>query len=1010
MQLKILNNQDIIFEWINYDQFNGMEKISKKNDFFTIYSAIWKDGPLYWNNKNKEYIRNSNEIVALKYLKNNKNEKFLKKALKEYSIRKFSDKVKVYGISQDPNTKDYIIVIENKYCEKCGEIYTNTLHEWCKPCQIDYFIDWTSGNEIIDNFIQKMQLKIEGPLNIVFEWISYNQFKDIVKSNYNKTYSAIWNDGPLHYNLNEETDEETEELYVRESHKNVALKYICKSRNISLEYLKKIVKEYSIKKFENNVLIYGLTQNTITKDYFMVLDDEYFGKYCAKCYKMYTNPLYEWCKPCQLSDLKKNFTNHGDEKIDDLIRKMQLKINDPQDIIFEWIPYDQFNDIKEVRMGNLATAIWKDGPLRYSDDIKEKRYIREPDKHVTLKYLNNVTIKILNKVLKEYSIKRFSLNIYGISQNPITKDYIMVLNNKYFVKHCARCGKLYTNVLYKWCRPCQINCFKNNFINWTSGNEKIDYFIQKIQLKINNLFEWIPYSQFNNIEGIGKYNSNLVCSAIWKNGPLCYNLKNQEYTRNPNERVALKYLGNSQNISDNLNEILKEYSIKKFDLNIYGITKNPITKDYFMVLDEKYFENYCVKCENVYTNIPCGWCRPCQIDYLKNNFKNWTSGNEKINNSIQEMQLKIHDSSDIVFEWIPFEQFDDIERIGKGGFAIVYSAIWKDGPLNYCKDKNDWIRDSNKKIALKCLENSQNITDEFLNEVRAYSINSFDKILKVYGISQHPDTKDYIIVLQYAEGRNFNYWLNNNSKYFNWLIKLRVLSNIINGLKEIHQKQMVHRDFHIGNILFKDVHLFTSNYISDMGLCGEIGNIDEECIYGVMPYIAPEVLRGKPYTQAADIYSFGMIMYFVATERQPFSSCAHDHHLALDICKGIRPEIYEPEAPKCYINLMKRCWDSNPDNRPNAAEIEKLIISFYNSYCPTEIKRGDDEINEQFKEAEKYRRTANNKTNKPTIHVEAVFTSRLLNSFTQELKILSEILEDNILDKSECLDCEIYKQ
>ncbi|GET02090.1 kinase-like domain-containing protein [Rhizophagus clarus] len=768
-----------------------MEKISKKNDFFTIYSAIWKDGPLYWNNKNKEYIRNSNEIVALKYLKNNKNEKFLKKALKEYSIRKFSDKVKVYGISQDPNTKDYII------------------------------------------------------------------FKDIVKSNYNKTYSAIWNDGPLHYNLNEETDEETEELYVRESHKNVALKYICKSRNISLEYLKKIVKEYSIKKFENNVLIYGLTQNTITKDYFMVLDDEYFGKYCAKCYKMYTNPLYEWCKPCQLSDLKKNFTNHGDEKIDDLIRKMQLKINDPQDIIFEWIPYDQFNDIKEVRMGNLATAIWKDGPLRYSDDIKEKRYIREPDKHVTLKYLNNVTIKILNKVLKEYSIKRFSLNIYGISQNPITKDYIMVLNNKYFVKHCARC----------------------------------------------------------------------VCSAIWKNGPLCYNLKNQEYTRNPNERVALKYLGNSQNISDNLNEILKEYSIKKFDLNIYGITKNPITKDYFMVLDEKYFENYCVKCENVYTNIPCGWCRPCQIDYLKNNFKNWTSGNEKINNSIQEMQLKIHDSSDIVFEWIPFEQFDDIERIGKGGFAIVYSAIWKDGPLNYCKDKNDWIRDSNKKIALKCLENSQNITDEFLNEVRAYSINSFDKILKVYGISQHPDTKDYIIVLQYAE---------------------------------------------------------------DMGLCGEIGNIDEECIYGVMPYIAPEVLR--------------------ATERQPFSSCAHDHHLALDICKGIRPEIYEPEAPKCYINLMKRCWDSNPDNRPNAAEIEKLIISFYNSYCPTEIKRGDDEINEQFKEAEKYRRTANNKTNKPTIHVEAVFTSRLLNSFTQELKILSEILEDNILDKSECLDCEIYKQ
>jgi serine/threonine protein kinase len=273
------------------------------------------------------------------------------------------------------------------------------------------------------------------------------------------------------------------------------------------------------------------------------------------------------------------------------------------------------------------------------------------------------------------------------------------------------------------------------------------------------------------------------------------------------------------------------------------------------------------------------------------------------------------------------------------------------------------------------------------------------------------------MILQYAEGRNFNYWLNKNSKYFNWLIKLKVLINIINGLKEIHQKQMVHRDFHIGNILFKDLHLFTSNYISDMGLCGEIGNIDEDCIYGVMPYIAPEVLRGKPYTQAADIYSFAMIMYFVATERQPFDHCAHDHFLVLDVCRGIRPEIIEPEAPKCFIDLMKKCWDSNPINRPNANEIEELIISFYKSYCPTNnIKRDDDEIEEQFKEAEKYRSTTYNKTIKPPIiNVEAVFTSRLLNPFTKKIDDLPELLDDNIQDlnkseKSECLDCEINKQ
>ncbi len=81
------------------------------------------------------------------------------------------------------------------------------------------------------------------------------------------------------------------------------------------------------------------------------------------------------------------------------------------------------------------------------------------------------------------------------------------------------------------------------------------------------------------------------------------------------------------------------------------------------------------------------------------------------------MQLKINTSLDIVFEWISYNQFDDIKEIGKGGFATVYSAIWKDGPLDYNKDYEKYTRISDIKVALKCLHNSQNITNEFLNEV-----------------------------------------------------------------------------------------------------------------------------------------------------------------------------------------------------------------------------------------------------------------------------------------------------
>ena len=111
------------------------------------------------------------------------------------------------------------------------------------------------------------------------------------------------------------------------------------------------------------------------------------------------------------------------------------------------------------------------------------------------------------------------------------------------------------------------------------------------------------------------------------------------------------------------------------------------------------------------------WCESCQVNYLKQNFTNWNSENEKIDSLIQEMQLKIREPDDIVFEWIPYNQFNNIKEIGKGDFATVYLAIWKDGPLIYNSNSEKYTNYSNKKVALKCLHNSQNIISEFLNEV-----------------------------------------------------------------------------------------------------------------------------------------------------------------------------------------------------------------------------------------------------------------------------------------------------
>jgi hypothetical protein len=127
---------------------------------------------------------------------------------------------------------------------------------------------------------------------------------------------------------------------------------------------------------------------------------------------------------------------------------------------------------------------------------------------------------------------------------------------------------------------------------------------------------------------------------------------------------------------------------------------------------------YCEHCGKIYTDINKRWCKPCQLENLRQNFTIYISGNEKIDDFIQEMQLKISIFS-IIFEWIPYNQFNDIKQIRKDDSTTLYSAIWMDGPLEYKFDEPG--RYPNREVALKCFNNSQNITNEFYyDEVRNF--------------------------------------------------------------------------------------------------------------------------------------------------------------------------------------------------------------------------------------------------------------------------------------------------
>jgi serine/threonine protein kinase len=229
-----------------------------------------------------------------------------------------------------------------------------------------------------------------------------------------------------------------------------------------------------------------------------------------------------------------------------------------------------------------------------------------------------------------------------------------------------------------------------------------------------------------------------------------------------------------------------------------------------------------------------------------------------------------------------------------------------------------------------------------------------------------------MMVLNYCENGDLRNYLNASENYIDFGSKIFLLLGIARGLFNIHNAGKVHKNLHCGSILFRK-----TAYINDLGRSQPANYAKEEGIYGVLPYIAPEVLLGHQYTRAADIYSYGIIMNEFLSEEIPFNDIPHDEYLAVKICKGFRPKISK-DTPKLLTDLIMKCWDTEAENRPTANELCKILTKL-----DYDIKNNkDSEICIQIKECDGIRENKfKNKSSeeKSETHPQAIYTSRFLN-------------------------------
>ena len=142
-------------------------------------------------------------------------------------------------------------------------------------------------------------------------------------------------------------------------------------------------------------------------------------------------------------------------------------------------------------------------------------------------------------------------------------------------------------------------------------------------------------------------------------------------------------------------------------------------------LRERYKKHgLCDECNQVntggglYFNETIGWCQSCNSKHCQQDFNKWTSGNQEIDKFIQNFQLNATCKEEVI-EWIPYEKFERVKHLAEGGYGTVYSANWDDDDgriLGWDINQNEWRRD-HLMVALKELNDSQNITADFLQEV-----------------------------------------------------------------------------------------------------------------------------------------------------------------------------------------------------------------------------------------------------------------------------------------------------
>lgn len=187
-----------------------------------------------------------------------------------------------------------------------------------------------------------------------------------------------------------------------------------------------------------------------------------------------------------------------------------------------------------------------------------------------------------------------------------------------------------------------------------------------------------------------------------------------------------------------------------------------------------------------------------------------------------------------------------------------------------------------------------------------------------------PPARACCVVVEYLAGGTLkNYLIRNRKRKLAFKVVIQLALDLSRGLSYLHSKKIVHRDVKTENMLLDTNRTLK---IADFGVARVEAQNPRDMTgeTGTLGYMAPEVLDGKPYNRKCDVYSFGICLWEIYCCDMPYPDLSF-----ADVSSAVVRQHLRPDVPKCcpasLASIMRKCWDANPNKRPDMDEVVRLM-------------------------------------------------------------------------------------